>query len=89
MKTDPGPIDEAAMIKSPEEQTAIKNCVAAGERAIEAITRATFPPARQQADVWFPAFLAMLLDTSEDSDRLSIALDAPANTTLGAPTDVL
>jgi Xaa-Pro aminopeptidase len=84
---DPGPIDEAAMIKSPEEQSAIKNCVAAGEKAIEAIIRASFPPSHQQADVWFPAFLAMLSDTSEDPDRLSIALDAPANTTLGAPTD--
>ena len=84
---DPGPVDESAMIKSDEEQAAIKACVAAGEKAIQAIVSAAGPPSKQQADVWYPALLAMLLDTSEDPDRLSIALDAPANTTLGAPTD--
>lgn len=83
---DPGPIDEPAMVKSREEQEAVRRSVAGGEKAIETILRVARPPAKQQADLWFPTFTATFLETGEDPDRLSIALDARANTTLGAPT---
>ena len=84
---DPGPIDEAAMMKSPEEHEAIRISVAAGEKAIETIRRATRAPSRHQGDIWLQTFAAMFAETGEDPTRLSIALDAEANSTLGAPTD--
>ena len=84
---DSGPIDEAAMIKSPEEQDVIKRSAAVGERAIETIARIARPPAKSQADIWFAVFTEMLAATGEDPTRLSIALDDAANATLGAPVD--
>lgn len=42
--------------------------------------------AERQADLWYPTFVAMFLATGEDPERLSISLDGPTNTTLGAPT---
>lgn len=84
---DSGPIDEAAMVKSPEEQEVVRRCVGAGEIAVEVIRRSARPPARHQGDVWLPTFAAMFAETGEDPTRLSIALDAEANATLGAPTD--
>lgn len=84
---DAGPIDEAAMMRGPEEQEMIRLSVAAGEKAIETITRVARPPARHQGDIWFQIFAAMFAATGEDPTRLSIALDAEGNTTLGAPTD--
>jgi Xaa-Pro aminopeptidase len=83
---DSGPVDEAAMMKSPEEHEAIRISVAAGEKAIETIRRAARPPSRHQGDVWLGTFTAMFAETGEDPTRLSIALDAEANSTLGAPT---
>ena len=44
-------------------------------------------PSRHQGDIWFETYVAMFAETGEDPTRLSIALDAEANTTLGAPTD--
>jgi len=85
--TDAGPIDESAMMKGKEEHAAIRAAVAAGENAIAAIRRLARPPSRQQADIWLPIFTAMFAETGEDPTRLSIALDAEANATLGAPTD--
>jgi hypothetical protein len=82
---DPGPVDEPAMIKSAEEQQAVRASVAAAEQAIETIVKAA-RSAKQQADLWFPAFIAMLLETGEEPDRLSITLNERANVTLGAPT---
>lgn len=84
---DAGPIDEAAMMRSPEEHEVIRLSVAAGEKAIEMIRRVARPPSRHQGDVWFQTFAAMFAATGEDPTRLSIALDAEGNTTLGAPTD--
>jgi len=59
--------------------------VAAAEEAIETIVRAA-RTGKRQADLWFPAFIAMLLKTGEEPDRLSITLNERANVTLGAPT---
>jgi Xaa-Pro aminopeptidase len=84
---DAGPIDEVAMIKSAEEHDALRRAVAAGENAVEIIRRAARPPSRHQGDIWFSTFAAMFGETGEDPTRLSIALDAEANATLGAPTD--
>jgi Xaa-Pro aminopeptidase len=84
---DAGPIDEVAMVKSAEEHQMIRLSVAAGEKAIETITRVARPPSRHQGDIWFQNFAAMFAATGEDPTRLSIALDAEGNTTLGAPTD--
>lgn len=81
---DPGPIDEAAMIKSSEELDAIRRSVAAGEGAIEAIRRSA-RGAKRQADVWFAAYTQMFASTGEEPTRLSIAFDQGANATLGAP----
>ena len=84
---DSGPIDESAMMKSSEEQEVIRSSVAAGEKAIEMIRRAARPPSRHQGDIWLQTYVAMFSETGEDPTRLSIALDAEGNTTLGAPTD--
>ncbi len=84
---DSGPIDEAAMMKSSEEHDVIRRSVAAGEKAIEVIRRVARPPSRHQGDIWLQTFAAMFAETGEDPTRLSIALDAEANSTLGAPTD--
>jgi Xaa-Pro aminopeptidase len=82
---DSGPVDEPAMVKSAEEHEAIRACVAAGEKAVDTIRQAARPPAKTQADIWFPTFTAMFAETGEDPIRLSIALDEPSNSTLGAP----
>lgn len=82
---DSGPIDEPAMVKSAEEHAAIRSCVAAGELAIETIRKTARAPAKNQADIWFPTFMAMFAATGEDPIRLSIAMDEPSNSTLGAP----
>ncbi len=84
---DPGPVDEAAMVKSREEQEVIRRSVTVGEKAIETIMRSARPPAKRQADIWFATFTDMFAETGEDPTRLSIALDEPANSTLGAPVD--
>jgi Xaa-Pro aminopeptidase len=84
---DSGPIDESAMMKSSEEHEVIRSSVAAGEKAIEMIRRVARPPSRHQGDIWLQTFVAMFSATGEDPTRLSIALDAEGNTTLGAPTD--
>jgi Xaa-Pro aminopeptidase len=83
---DSGPIDEPAMMKSSEEHEVIRSSVAVGETAIETIRRAAQPPSRHQGDIWLQTFIAMFSATGEDPTRLSIALDAEGNTTLGAPT---
>ena len=84
---DAGPIDEAAMMRGQEEQEVIRTSAAAGEKAIEVIRRVARPPSRHQGDIWLQTFVAMFAETGEDPTRLSIALDAEVNSTLGAPTD--
>jgi len=84
---DSGPIDESAMTKGSEEQEIIRLSVAAGEKAIEKIRRAARPPSKHQGDIWLQTYVVMFSETGEDPTRLSIALDAEGNTTLGAPTD--
>jgi Xaa-Pro aminopeptidase len=84
---DAGPIDEPAMVKSAEEQAAVRRSVAAAEKAIETIVRLARAPAKTQADIWLPTYMAMFAETGEDPIRLSIALDEPSNNTLGAPVD--
>jgi Xaa-Pro aminopeptidase len=84
---DAGPIDEPAMVKSAEEHDVIRRAVAGGEKAIDVIRRVAQAPSRHQGDIWLPTFVTMFAETGEDPTRLSIALDAEANATLGAPTD--
>lgn len=83
--TDPGPVDGPAMVKSSEEQDVVRAAVAASENAVRTLVAAA-RSAKVQADLWFPAFYAMFLETGEDPTRLSVSLDQPSNTTLGAPT---
>ena len=85
--TDAGPIDEPAMVKSAEEQDAVRRSAAAAEKAVETIVCAARAPAKTQADIWFPTYMAMFAETGEDPTRLSIALDQASNATLGAPVD--
>lgn len=82
---DPGPVDGPAMVKSREEQAVVRASAAAAEKAIQTLVAAA-RGAKVQADLWHPTFNAMFLATGEDPTRLSIALDQPSNTTLGAPT---
>jgi len=82
---DAGPIDDSAMHEGPEEHAAIRQAVAAGEMGIQTLIGATRARPQVQADLWFPTFEAMFAETGEEPTRLSIALDKPANSTLGAP----
>src|SRR6185369_4071391 len=84
---DAGPIDAPAMVKSAEEQAAVRRSAAAAEKAIETIVRFARAPAKLQADIWFPTYMAMFAETGEDPTRLSISLDEASNSTLGAPVD--
>lgn len=84
---DSGPIDEVAMVKSPEEHEALRRCVAAGEKAIETIVHVARPPVKRQAEIWFATYMVMFAETGEDPTRLSISLDQPSNSTLGAPVE--
>ncbi|MBM4296869.1 MAG: M24 family metallopeptidase [Deltaproteobacteria bacterium] len=85
--SDPGPIDEPAMVKSAEELDAVRCSAAAAEKAVETIVRVARAPAKTQADIWFPTYMAMFAETGEDPIRLSISLDEASNSTLGAPVD--
>ena len=82
---DSGPVEEAAMLKSPEEHAVIRRIIAAAEQGLAALVAAVQAGAKQQADLWFAAYTTMFAATGEDPPRLSIALDSPGNTTLGEP----
>ena len=84
---DAGPIDEPAMVKSAEEQEAIRRSAAAAETGVATILRVARGPAKSQADIWFPTYMSMFAETGEDPTRLSISLDEASNSTLGAPVD--
>jgi Xaa-Pro aminopeptidase len=86
---DAGPIDEPAMVKSAEEQEAIRRSAAAAETGVATIFRVARAPAKTQADIWFPTYTAIFSETGEDPTRLSISLDEASNSTLGAPVDDL
>jgi Xaa-Pro aminopeptidase len=81
--TDPGPVEESAMIKSSEEQAVVRQGVAASEAGLAAMIAAIRGGAQRQADIWFAAYTAMFAQTGEDPTRLSIAFDRGANSTLG------
>jgi len=82
---DSGPIIKAAMVKSAEEQALIRRAVQANELALLAMTGAAREGASRQADLWWPAFIAMFAYTGEDFIRLSLGLDEGGNATLGEP----
>lgn len=82
---DPGPIDGSAILKSDEEHDVVRAAARAGENGIRTLVAAA-RSAKVQADLWFPTFYAMFLETGEDPTRLSISLDRASNSTLGAPT---
>lgn len=82
---DPGPVEEAAMIKSSEEQAAVRRAVAASEAGLTAMVAAIRGGAKRQADIWFAAYTTMFAHTGEDPTRLSIAADRGGNSTLGMP----
>ncbi|HLN87213.1 MAG TPA: M24 family metallopeptidase, partial [Candidatus Limnocylindrales bacterium] len=84
---DAGPVDEPAMVKSTEELEAVRRSAAAAEAAVATLVRVARAAAKSQADIWFPTFMAMFAETGEDPTRLSISLDEPSNSTLGAPVD--
>lgn len=82
---DSGPLIKAAMVKSAEEQAAIRRAVEANELALQAMVAAAREDATRQADLWWPAFAEMYAYTGEDFIRLSIGLDEGGNATLGEP----
>ncbi len=82
---DPGPVEEAAMIKSSEEQAAVRRAVTASEAGLAAMVAAIRGGAQRQAQIWFAAYTAMFAQTGEDPTRLSISFDRGANSTLGQP----
>jgi Xaa-Pro aminopeptidase len=81
-----GPVEEAGMLKSPEEHAVIRRIITAAEQGLSAMVAAVQAGAKQQGDLWFAAYTAMFAATGEDPPRLSIALDNPGNTTVGEPT---
>src|SRR5581483_8324207 len=82
---DPGPVDAAAMVKSDEEQAAVKRAIAAGEKTLQALAQAA-SSAKTQAELWFATFSTLFQATGEEPTRVSLGLDVPANFTLGVPT---
>ena len=74
------------MIKGQEEVEVIRKIVAANENAILTLIDAIRRPAAKQADIWYPTYIQLFLATGELPTRLSMALDRPGNSTLGAPT---
>lgn len=85
--TDPGPVEEVAMVKSLEEQEVIRRCVAAGEKAVETLIQAANGSGKKQEDLWLPAFITLLVEGGEVPSRLSLSLDQRANTTMGSPVE--
>ncbi len=82
-----GPIEEAAMVKGPEEIEVLRRAVAINERALLAAVDAVRRGATRQADLWWAAFRTMYAGAGEDVIRCSLSLDGPGNATLGEPTD--
>ena len=84
---DTGPIEDASMSKSAEEQDVIRKSVAINERGIAAAIAAAHNGATRQADLWWACFQAMYAGAGEDVIRCSIGFDGGGNNTIGDPTD--
>lgn len=84
---DTGPIEDASMSKSAEEQAVLRKSVAINERGIAAAIAAARAGATRQADLWWACFQAMYAGAGEDIIRCSIGFDGGGNSTLGDPTD--
>ncbi len=84
---DTGPIEDASMSKSPEEQEVIRKAVALNERGIAAAMAAVRNGATRQADLWWACFETLYRGGGEDVIRCSLGLDGGGNLTLGEPTD--
>ncbi len=84
---DTGPIEDAAMSKSAEEQEMVRKAVALNERGIAAAMAAASNGATRQADLWWACFQVMYAGAGEEVIRCSIACDAGGNATLGDATD--
>jgi len=84
---DTGPIEDASMSKSPEEQDAIRKAVALNERGIKAAIEAVRNGAPVMADLWWACFETMYRGGGEDVIRCSLGFDAGGNASLGEPTD--
>lgn len=84
---DTGPIEDASMSKSAEEQAVIRKSVAINERGIAAAIAAARNGATRQADLWWACFQVMYAGAGEDVVRCSIGSDGGGNSTLGEPTD--
>ncbi|MBI2985200.1 MAG: M24 family metallopeptidase [Deltaproteobacteria bacterium] len=79
-------VHRARMLKSAEEIDLLRKIVAADEEALLTLIAAAARPAKTQAELWFPTYMRLSLSTGELPTRLSMALDRPGNSTLGAPT---
>lgn len=84
---DTGPIEDASMSKSAEEQDVIRKSVAINERGIAAAIAAARNGATRQADLWWACFQVMYAGAGEDVVRCSIGFDGGGNNTIGDPTD--
>ncbi len=81
--TDAGPIDEVMLVKSREEQEAIRRAVKANELGLAAMVASARNGAARQADLWWAAFTAMVAANGDDVIRLSIGLNEGGNASLG------
>ncbi len=84
---DVGPIEDASMSKSAEEQAVLRRAVAANERGIAAAITAARNGATLQSELWWACFQEMWAGTGDDIVRCSIGLDGGGNATIGDPTD--
>lgn len=77
-------LDEARLVKGPEEISVIERVAGANEEGIRVLT-ATARVGMAQQDVWFPVAYAMARATGAWPSRLSVTFGGPANQTLGLP----
>lgn len=84
---DVGPIEDASMSKSAEEQAVLRRAVAANERGIAAAIAAARNGATLQSELWWACFQEMWAGTGDDIVRCSIGFDGGGNSTIGDPTD--
>ncbi len=84
---DTGPIEDAAMSKSAEEQEMTRKAVVLNERGIAAAIAAARSGATRQADLWWACYQVMYTGAGEEPIRLSIGCDAGGNASLGDAND--
>ncbi|MEI6669486.1 MAG: M24 family metallopeptidase [Acidobacteriota bacterium] len=80
---DAGPVDEAMLVKSREEQDVIRRAVKANEQGLAAMVSACRGGAAKQSDLWWAGFVTMAGSTGDDVIRLSIGLNEGGNASLG------